>query len=98
VSFSPVILSRARQELLESWEWYEDKQLGLGDKFSKEILDTIRDIALHPEYYPQRKRPYREAVTHTFPYVIIYRILKKEKLVVISSVFHTSRNPKRKYK
>jgi len=98
MSFKPILLARAKEDLLEGWRWYEDKQLGLGDKFKKEVSDAINQIRLHPEHYPQKKRPYREAVVKIFPYVIIYRILKKEELIVVSSVFHTSQNPRKKYK
>ena len=98
MSFKPVLLDRARHELIEAWEWYEDKQTGLGDKFTKEVYDSINHIANHPKHFPERKRPYRESVVKIFPYVIIYRILEKEKLIAISSIFHTSRNPRKKYK
>ena len=61
MSFKPVLLSRARLELIEAWEWYEDKQIGLGDKFENEVYNTIDYIVHHPEHYPTRKRSYREA-------------------------------------
>ena len=98
MSFAVVLLPRARQDLLEAWDWYEDKQIGLGDRFKDELYDTLHHIESHPEHYPVRKRSYREALVNIFPYLIIYRILKKDKLVVVSSIFHTSRNPRKKYK
>jgi len=32
-----------------------------------------------------------------FPYLIMYRIQKRKKIIAISSIFQTSRNPKKKY-
>lgn len=33
--FTYEIVLRARYEMLEAWEWYENKQEGLGDRFIK---------------------------------------------------------------
>jgi plasmid stabilization system protein ParE len=98
MSFEPILSARAHRELLEGWKWYEDKQQGLGDKFKKEVYDAIAYIILHPEHFPQRKRPYYESLIKIFPYLIIYRVLKKERFILISSIFHASQNPRKKYK
>ncbi|MBI2966516.1 MAG: hypothetical protein HYY40_01715 [Bacteroidetes bacterium] len=39
---------------------------------------------------------FREALLKRFPYLIVYEIVKDK--TVIHSFFHTSRNPKKKYK
>jgi len=96
--YTSIFLLRARQELLDAWIWYEERQPGLGDRFKNELYKRIYKIEQTPERYPERKKPYRETRVEIFPYLIIYRISKKEKLIIISSIFHTSRNQKRKYK
>ncbi len=98
MSFSVVLLARAKHELLDAWEWHEDKQAGLGDRLIEEVYKTVNNIQKNPAHYPQRKRHYREALTDVFPYLIIYRVLNKEKTIVVSSIFHCSRNPRKKYK
>ncbi|MBS1935209.1 MAG: type II toxin-antitoxin system RelE/ParE family toxin, partial [Bacteroidetes bacterium] len=47
--------------------------------------------------YSIRYKNYREAILSIFPFIVIYRINKKKKIVFIISVFHSKRNPKRKY-
>jgi plasmid stabilization system protein ParE len=79
-------------------EWYEEKQPGLGRKFENEIFELIDYISRFPEHYARKRGNYREAVLRLFPYLIIYRIIRKEKLIVISSIFHSSRNPRIKYR
>jgi plasmid stabilization system protein ParE len=91
------LLLRARLELLEAWEWYEDKQIGLGDRFKEQVYRCIRLIEKYPERYPERKKNYMEASVKIFPYLIIYRIHKRKKIIVVVSVFHTRRNPRKKY-
>lgn len=96
--YSSVFLLKAHAELLEAWEWYEDRQSGLGDRFKQEIYKCISTIEQHPERYPERRKDYREAFVKIFPYLIIYRIHKRKKVIAIVSVFHTRRNPKKKYR
>ena len=96
--YTSIFLLRARQELLDAWIWYEERQPGLGDRFKNELYKRIYEIEQNPERYPERKKPYRETRIEIFPYLIIYRISKNESLIIIASIFHASRNPKRKYK
>jgi plasmid stabilization system protein ParE len=59
MSFSVILLSRAKHELTDAWEWYEDKQPGLGDRFIKEVYKTINKIRRNPEHYQLRNSYYR---------------------------------------
>lgn len=52
----------------------------------------------HPEAFPKTKGHFREVVVDGFPFVIVHRYDKKEYIVNVLHVFHTSRNPKFKYK
>ena len=96
-AYSAVLSSRAQKEISEAWNWYEDRQRGLGDRFLKEVITRIRKIEQTPERYPTRFKSYKETPVPVFPFLIIYRINKKGKLIQIVSVFHTSMHPKKKY-
>ncbi len=98
MSYSSILLQRAKKELLEALKWYEDRQSGLGDRFKAEVYKRINAIEQTPERYPQKSPPYHETGVDVFPYLIIYRIDKSKKIIVISSIFHASRDPKKKYK
>jgi plasmid stabilization system protein ParE len=90
-------LPKAQKEILDAWEWYEDKQIGLGDRFKEELYKKIKSISSNPLHYPL-KGQYHEAQTDVFPYLIIFKIDKSKDLILIVSVFHMSRQPKKKYK
>jgi plasmid stabilization system protein ParE len=90
-------LPRARKELLEAWDWYDDRWSGLGDRFMREIEKKLEQIQKTPERYAERRKGFRETKIKVFPYLIIYRMQKRKKIIAISSIFHTSRNPKKKY-
>ena len=96
--FKLVLSDRAKQELLQAYNWYEDQQLGLGDRFRATALDRINKILQNPELFSTKHGLFREVRVAVFPYVIVYKINKKKKRIVITSVFHTSLNPAKKYK
>lgn len=89
---------KARLELLEACEWYEDKQPGLGDRFLKEVFRIVSIIEQNHDRYPERRRYYREALIRVFPYILIYRVNNRKKTIAIVAVFHTRRNPKLKFR
>ena len=43
-----LLLPKAKAEILEAWEWYEEKQPGLGDRFKQEVYGKIKRVILHP--------------------------------------------------
>ena len=96
MSYTVELLFKARLEIFESWKYYEEEQPGLGDRFEDEVFRKISLIQASPLHYPVKKRLH-EANTDIFPFLIVYRINKSRKLIMIVSVFHTSRNPKKKY-
>ena len=98
MTYSTEFLLKARLELSEAWEWYEDKQPGLGDKFKQQVYNFVRIIEQEPTRYPERRRNYLEGRAKIFPYMVIYRIHKRRKIIAIASVFHIRRNPGKKYK
>jgi plasmid stabilization system protein ParE len=66
MSYSAVFLPKAQQELLEAWEWYEDRQTGLGDRFKVQLFAKVNTILNNPEYYECKQKLYREAKLDVF--------------------------------
>lgn len=84
---------RARQELADASKWYDEQQLSLGEQFEEEVLKKFDLIQSNPLHYPFKKR-FHEALIGTFPFIVVYKIIKYR--IVIVSIFHTSRHPKKK--
>lgn len=97
-SDASIISSRAQKEITQAWQQYEERQQQLGDRFLNEVIHQIQLIEQSPARYPTRYKSYNEALVTVFPFLIIYRLNSKKKSIRIVSVFHTSRNPKKKYK
>jgi hypothetical protein len=95
--YSSILSTRAQKEVAFSWEWYEERSLGLGERFLAELIARIRDVEKDPDRFPTRYKNYKEAPLSTFPFLILYRVSSRKRSIRIVSVFHTARNPKRKY-
>lgn len=95
-SYLVIFSGRVQKEIAKSWQWYEERQPGLGDRFVKEVLAKVKLIEQNPERYPTRYKSYKETPIAVFPFLIIYRLNSGKKIIRIVSVFHTSLNPKKK--
>ena len=88
----------ARKEIRKSFDWYEERSGEAADRFLESIDNAVIAISTNPEAYQNRNKNTREFVVDVFPFVIVYRFSKKENLIYILHVFHTSRHPRRKYR
>ncbi len=91
-----VIKPQAADILKEAYKWYEERQLGLGDRLVAEIFKYYDLLESNALLYRKVRRNYRELVCNTFPYIIIYEVVENE--VIVYSVFHTSQSPRKKFK
>jgi hypothetical protein len=80
----------------EAYDWYNEQQAGLGDVFLNELENGYDKLESWPDAYQKIKNNYRHLVLHTFPYVIVFTIIKTD--VIVYAVFHTSRNPSKKFR
>jgi len=81
----------ARQEIKIAFSWYEEKQLGLGERFLAMLERKVKFLSKNPLTYPLKHKFLRIAKINVFPFVIVYEVFEDK--VVIYHVFHTRRNP-----
>ena len=91
-----IILEEADQDIHESFRWFEDQQKGLGKRFLDELELYFDILSKHPTIFQIKKKNLRAAPLKTFPFLIIYEI--EESDIVIYAVFHTSQDPKKKFR
>ena len=93
--YSLIIKPRAILMTKDAYDWYETQKPGLGEEFLDELDGVYFKLEAHPQYFGKVKKNFRQVALKRFPFVIVYEIIKTE--VVVFAVFHTSRNPKRKF-
>ena len=82
----------ARLEFEEAVIWYNEQQLGLGERFESEAHSTFQRILANPERFRLVGRTTRQARVEVFnKYSIYFRV--EPEFVGIVSVFHGARNP-----
>ncbi len=91
MSYRIVIEPRAIADIQEAVEFYESKREDLGNYFLQIVDEYIESIATNP-FFQIRYKDYHGLPVKIFPYIILYFIDDKEKIVFILSVFNTSQN------
>lgn len=79
-------------DLAEAYEWYEQRDPGLGTEFMRAVESCMHQIERYPKMYPLVHKNVRQTLTRRFPYSIFY-IVQGDAIYVIS-VFHAARNPR----
>jgi hypothetical protein len=86
-SFHP----EARNEFLASIDYYEKCKPGLGLEFAEEVYFAIDRIRSFPQAWPSISLHARRCLINRFPFGVLYRIDKKE--ILILAVMELHRRP-----
>ena len=82
----------AELEANEAYDWYEEQEIGLGDRLRHSIRKGIDSIKTRPLTFPVvYGSNVRHVVIPDFPYRIIFST--HDEFIIILAIFHTSRNP-----
>lgn len=93
--YQAIILPFAKEDVKVAAHWYNEKQKGLGKRFTQELRSKIQYICKNPKAIAVRYDKTRCTVLDVFPFMVHFSINEKQKTIVISAVFHTSLNPER---
>lgn len=94
MAFKVIFSPEALTDVFVAMDWYEEQQENLGNRFYEDVISTMGYAVTHPYSFNEKHDNFRELALTTFPYVIIYEIV--DDIVIITAVFHTSQNPKKK--
>ena len=81
----------AELDIAEAYDWYENHQVGLGERFLSAVRESLDRIQANPTAYPIVERRVRRALLRTFPCAVLYR--DELNGVVVIACFHGKRNP-----
>ena len=87
-----IVRPEAEAEMIDAFDWYEDRVPGLGLEFLLCVDAVFSAIQRTPQHYPRVHKTARRALSRRFPYEIIF--VEDDERVVVLSVFHAKRNPK----
>ncbi|HET6254486.1 MAG TPA: type II toxin-antitoxin system RelE/ParE family toxin [Puia sp.] len=91
--FDPV----AAEEYEDAFKWYEKRSILAADNFVIRVQEAISAICADPYRFRNAYKDFHELAVKKYPYHVIYNIDKDEKVIVIASIFHHKRHPRKKY-
>ena len=91
--FEIKLTATALKEMEDQVDWYDNRQDGLGTKFTQAVDNRLELLCDTPGMFPVRASGYREILIDNFPFLIVYKIIKKINTVRVYHIFHTKRNP-----
>jgi len=89
---------RAAEEYLSSLFWYKRKSPFAAEQFVKRIDETLSRLTHDPKRFRNTYKNFYEVRVKKFPYSIVYFIDEEEQKVIITSIFHQKRNPRKKFR
>ena len=98
MGFQVLIKQEAHEDALAAYNYYEEKQAGLGERFLESLLNRYRQLSENPMangfIAEDPLGVLRDVRLKRFPYVVVYEIIDQK--VIVYSVHNTYRNPQNK--
>lgn len=82
---------QALEEFEQAVVYYEQRQPGLGERFSSSIESAIEGIVAAPDTWPVLEGPVRRRLARVFPYAVLYAELPE--YILITAVMHCHQKP-----
>jgi len=97
MSYKLIIKEEAIADMQEAYDYYEEQQAGLGERFLAALQQRFVSLSEHPQYYGfiDSKQLLRDVSVAVFPYVIVYGIIEDE--VRVYAIHPTRKRPKQNY-
>lgn len=97
MSYSYIYEPRAIIEFENAFEWYWEQSHSAAENFESRVKEKIHDICSNPFLYRKIRKHFREVHLKKYPFSIVYSVNEETLTIIIMSIFHHRRNPKRKY-
>jgi plasmid stabilization system protein ParE len=94
MAYKVIVDPAANFDIMENIDWYNKAQPGLGIKFYKQVQSVFNSIRKNPFAFAVRYKTSHTALVKKFPYMVHYFIDTENSTVVITSILHTSRDPR----
>jgi toxin ParE1/3/4 len=92
MNYKIVIEPRAVSEIQEAVDYYDSKRVGFGSFFLETVNEHIEVLITNP-MFQLRYKDYRGLPVRNFPFLILFCVDEKDKIVFIMSIFNTYLNP-----
>ena len=98
MNYRHIYSPEALGEYKESVSWYLERSEAAAANFVAAVSSKIREICKYPFRYRNTYKVFRETSLKKFPFSIVYFPDEEKKIIIITSVFHHKKNPRKKFK
>lgn len=88
---------KAQEEYEASLKWYIVRSIKAAEGFISAVEDSLTLICENPARWRNEYKSFHELGVKKYPFIIIYTVDYELMHVLILSVFHGKRNPRRRY-
>lgn len=89
---------RASVEYLNSLIWYKERSLQAAENYVLAVNEALDRVASNPHQFRNTYQQFYEIGLKRYPFAIIYFIDEHEHQIVVVSIFHYKRNPRKKFR
>ena len=97
MSYSISYQQRAVNDYEQAVSWYKKRSKLASENFETSVDNRLEFLRADPARYKKRYKVFYEVAIKKYPFSILYIINEAERQVVISSIYHHRRNPKKKF-
>ena len=95
MSFRVTIEEEAEREFAEAVKFYDVREPGVGQRFAKELQVFFKTVCQDPGRFPFVSRLTQKAkMPAPWPYSVFFVVKHQSSEVIISALWHGSRNPR----
>ena len=98
MSYSISYQEKAVQEYEAATEWYRERSERAVENFAIAVKEKVEVLKQAPTTFKRTYRHFHEVALKRYPYSLIYIIDEKNKQVIISSIYHHKRSPRKKFR
>jgi hypothetical protein len=92
---APILITEAKADVREAYQWYEEQAFGLGMDFLRCVEAVLTSIQRTPQLYPIVYETYRRALVRRFPFAVFFEHDVSENQCTVYSIFHCSQSPEK---
>ena len=73
-----IYIPDAEEDVVDSYDWYESREPGLGEDFLRSIEACLSIMQRHPCLFPVALDEFRHAPIHLFPFEVFMSLMMKK--------------------
>lgn len=90
LGYEVIVRREAQLEVQEAFDYYEEKNKGLGFEFMRSLDAALQSVKRNPFAYQKIYKESRRVLLRKFPYALFYVV--EENRIVVIACFHQRRS------